>query len=233
MKLEERERALLQLVEDWREQECRGLIAEAEQRAAEIRCRAYAREREALHQQVAGERGRARALIQAARAERATRERRRSEQGDALVIAAAWPRLRERLLVRWQDSATRADWIAGGLEQALARLPRHDWVVRHPPDWPEDEGLDLAREIERRTGHAARLEADAHLVAGLVIAGSGAALDMSLDGLLRDRARLEARLLALWKGTVVDGAGRGADDDRDTARDGDTGTDSDTDGVRG
>ena len=219
MKVEERERALLKLVEDWREQECRRILAEAEARAAEVRSRAFARERKALHERVIAERSRARALIQAARAERATRERRRSEHGDALVIAAAWPRLRERLQACWQQAGTRADWVAAALEQALARLPRRDWLVRHPPGWAEDERLRLVQQIERRAGHGAALEADADVVAGLVIAGSGAVLDMSLDGLLLDRARVDARLLALWKGKVSGSDARGsseAEPDTDT-----------------
>jgi hypothetical protein len=229
MKLEERERALLKLVEDWRDQECRKIIAEAEGRAAEVRRRAFARERDGLHQRVVAERGRARALIQAARAERTTRERRRSEQGDALVIAAAWPRLRQRLHARWDDAGTRADWVASALDQALERLPRRDWVVRHPPGWPGDERLRLAREIERRTGHGPTLEAESDIAAGLVIAGSGAVLDMSLDGLLRDRARIDARLLALWKGMVVDAVGLGSGAGLGTETD----TEADSDGEKG
>jgi len=200
MNVEERERMLLKLVEDWREQECRKIIAEAEARAAELRKQAFSRERAALHQRVVAERSRARSLIQAARAERMTRERRRSEHGDALVIGEAWPRLRARLTERWRDPEGRARWVAGALQQALARLPHRGWVIRHPSDWMADEQSRLAADVETETGHMPTLEPDANLVAGLVIGGSGALLDMSVDGLLRDRAHIDARLLALWRG---------------------------------
>jgi hypothetical protein len=200
MNVEERERMLLKLVEDWREQECRKIIAEAEARAAELRKQAFSRERAALHQRVVAERSRARSLIQAARAEGMTRERRRSEHGDALVIGEAWPRLRARLTERWRDSEGRARWVAGALQQALERLPHRGWGIRHPSDWAADERSRLAADIETRTRHAPTLEPDGNLVAGLVIGGSGALLDMSLDGLLRDRAHIDARLLALWRG---------------------------------
>lgn len=200
MNVEERERMLLKLVEEWREQECRKIIAEAEAKAAELRQQAFSRERAALHQRVVAERSRARSLIQAARAERMTRERRRSEHGDALVIGEAWPRLRARLAERWSDAEGRSRWVAGALQQALERLPHQGWIIHHPPDWVSAEQSRLATEVDTRTGYAPTLEADDSLDAGLVIGASGALLDMSLDGLLRDRARIDARLLALWKG---------------------------------
>ena len=52
-------------------------------------------------------------------------------------------------------------------------------------------------EVGRALGQEPGVEADGNIVAGLVIECGGAVLDASLDGLLRDRPRLEGRLLAL------------------------------------
>jgi hypothetical protein len=59
-------------------------------------------------------------------------------------------------------------------------------------------------------GRALRFLADPGIAAGLIIEGGAAVLDASLDGLLADRQRLEARLLALLaarEGGHAEGAG--------------------------
>ena len=202
MNIDEREQGLLKLVADYREQECRRILGEAEARASALRRQAFARQRVALHERVVAERSRAQSLIQAAEAERATRARRRSEQRDAVLVNAAWPLLRQALMDRWQAPETRQRWVALALSDAQHRLPLGDWLVRHPRCWPEEEWATTARELGARS-ETLRFCADDDVAAGLIISSGGAELDMSQDGLLRDRARLEARMIALSKKAVV------------------------------
>jgi hypothetical protein len=197
MNIEEREEGLLKLVSDYREQECRRILGEAQARASELRRQAFARERAALHQRVTAERARARGLIQAAEAERATRERRRSEQLDAAFVDAAWPKLVAELEACWATGETRRDWVEHALDEALRRLACAEWLVRHAPGWPEEERAEAAERLHREVRPPARFSADGTISAGLVISARGAVLDMSLNGLSRDRGRIEARLLAL------------------------------------
>jgi hypothetical protein len=239
MNLDEREAALLKLVEDERERACRALLHDAAQRAQAIRQQAYRRERAALHQRIVAERARADELVRAAAAERATAERRLDEQTDAQLLAAAWPPLRSRLHERWRQGATRRLWVLRALEQARHRLPPPAWSIRYAPGWtaaeqqavlsalgatsltkpePEfgqepDSALGLESELKidpepelgpkPEAGRALRLELklslDEGLSAGLVVTAEQAVLDMSLEGMLRDRAWIEARLLALAK----------------------------------
>ncbi len=197
MNLEERERGLLKLVEDYRDAECRTLIDAARAEAAELIGRAYRGERARLHERVAAERAGARARINAARAERDTRERAGGERANARLLAAAWPRLREVLAGRWQDPAGRRDWIDAVLAQAHRVIPAGVWTLHHAPAGPASEWQALARELTKTLDAEPRLVADGALIAGISVECAGAMLDGSLEGLLKDRTRIESRLLAL------------------------------------
>jgi hypothetical protein len=196
----EREKGLLKLVEDFRERECRRILEEARAQARDLLHQAYRRERSHLHDRVVAERSRAQARIQAARAERSTRERRATERTSVDLLVAAWPRVRAGLLARWEDPSQRRRWIAGYLQQALRMLPRGLWTVRHAAGWADAERSGAAVELAEALGQAPRFETDGSIEAGLIVSSGGAVLDASLEGLLADRPRLEARLLALLEG---------------------------------
>jgi len=197
MKTEEREKGLLKLVDDYREQECRRILDEARAQARDLLRKTYQKERSHLHERVVWERSRAEGRIQAARAERATRERRKSERTSTDLLAAAWPRVREGLLDRWRGPLQRRQWVTGYLRQGLKMLPRQRWTVRHAAEWGEAERQEAGAELAHALGQEPRFETDGSIEAGLIIESGGAVLDASLEGLLRDRAQLEARLLAL------------------------------------
>lgn len=197
MNLEERELGLLKLVESYRETECRAILEAARQEAAQLIGRTYREERARLHQRVLAERTAARERIQAARAERDTRERAGGERANARILAVAWPRLEAALRARWRDPAGRQAWAQGVVDQARRLLPKGTWTLRHAPDWPQEEWQALVTALTAEVGSAPRPVADGSLSAGLTVEGAGAVLDGSLEGLLKDRGRIEARLLAL------------------------------------
>jgi len=201
MNLAERQQGLLKLVEDYREQECRRLLDAARQEASALLRETYRREMGQLHRRVVAERSRAQSVIQAARAERATRERRTSEHLNLDQLESAWPLLRERLLARWRVPEQRQRWAARYLRRALDLLPRSHWMVRHAPEWREPERQAMAEDLAKHLGQAPRFQSEGRIEAGLIVESGGAVLDASLAGLLQDRARLEARLLALLGAT--------------------------------
>lgn len=211
MTLAERERGLRLLVEQYREEECRRRLAAARAEATAILRQIYAKERAYLHREVESERHRARARIAALRADRETRARQRAEQADADLLAVAWPQLEAALRARWQSAAGRRHWAERALELAQRLLPAADqdgdWVIRYAPEWVDSERAELKAVLELGLRHQPRFRADGSLAAGLIIASSGAILDVSLGGLLRDRPRLEARLLALLQSSRSAGAG--------------------------
>lgn len=197
MNLDEREQGLIKLVEAYRDAECRALRDAARREAAELLGRTYQDERARLHQRVIAERAGARERIQAARAERDTRERAGGERASTRILAVAWPRLETALLARWRDPAGRRLWVQVVLDQARRLLPKGTWTLRHAPDWPAAEWQDLATTLAAELGTEPRFVADGAVTAGLAIEGAGAVLDGSLEGFTKDRARIEARLLAL------------------------------------
>jgi hypothetical protein len=199
MKLEERQKGLLKLIADYRERECKRILAGAKAEASELLRQKYRTERAQLHERIVAERSRARSLIQAARAETTTRERWTSEQLHLDRLRAAWPLLRSRLLERWRLPDGRRQWASSYLQQAVDALPRTGWAVRHAPELVASERSELLAILPRDLGRATRFQADGGIEAGLIIESAGAVLDASLEGLLKDRPRLEARLLALFR----------------------------------
>jgi hypothetical protein len=203
MNIDEREQRLLELVREYQEQECRDLLEKARADASTLLAQSARRARSILHARVVSERANVRERIHAANAERDTRLRVSAEQANLALIALAWPRLQGALEARWGDPEGRAVWVATTVEQAQARLPGVSWTIRHPPDWPRTESLALERRLAAEQTQPVRFVADGALTAGLIIESEGASLDASLGGLLSDRRRLEARLLAMLAQTAT------------------------------
>lgn len=197
MNTDERERRLLVLIEEYQAAECRTLLEGARAEVMALVSEAWRRARAQLHERVVSERANARSRLQAARAEHETRSRASGDRTNARLLELAWPRLREALVARWADPRSRRIWADQAVAQARQRLPGGLWTLRHPPDWSAEEWAPLEAQLTNALDCAPHFRADGALTAGLVIEADGAVLDASLDGLLRDRRRIEARLLAL------------------------------------
>lgn len=197
MNLADREQALIALVRDYQADECRAILETARAEAGRLTADAYRRERARVHVRVIAERANSRARIQAVRAERDTRARASGERANANLLELAWPRLLVALQARWLDPGMRRAWIGTALEQARASLPTGRWTIRHPPDWAATERAEVAARLSQDLGQTPVFLSDGALRAGLAIKSQDALLDVSLEGLVHDRRRLEARLLAL------------------------------------
>jgi hypothetical protein len=200
MSVEERELALLRLVEEQRDESCRRILAEAEQSARDLLRQTHRKERAHLHRRVLEERARIHARIQAVEAERVTRERQEQARSSAGILEQAWPLLKLGLQRRWETAEGRRRWVGRCLREALGSLPSGAWMLRHAPGWPAAEQQAAREQLATALGVEPQLRSDPTIEAGLVIDSGGACLDGSLGGLLADRQRLEARLLALLAG---------------------------------
>ena len=200
MSVEERELALLRLVEEQRDETCRRILAEAEQSARDLLRRTHRKERAHLHRRVLEERERIQARLQAVEAERVTRERVEQARSSAGILGQAWPLLQVGLQRRWETTEGRRRWVERCLREALGSLPAGAWTLRHAPGWPAAEQQAAKEQLAKALGVEPQLRSDPAIEAGLVIDSGGACLDGSLRGLLADRQRLEARLLALLAG---------------------------------
>ncbi|NIR59498.1 MAG: hypothetical protein GWO02_08235, partial [Gammaproteobacteria bacterium] len=189
--------ALLELLDERREQRCREILEEARTQARDIERRAFGEARERMHQAIEEERSGGRARVEQTRAQVETRARQRHHQAVLRVLHQAWEPLRRAVRARWDATDTRRRWVRMLLDEARERFPRdRDWEVRHPAGWPEDEQRALRAELEQELGGELRLVADETVAAGLRIRSDATELDGTPDGLLADRVAVEAGLLA-------------------------------------
>ena len=195
MNTEERARALLALVDEYRESKRAELVgkARAEARALAVEASQLARSR--VHEAIGAERKRYQAAVSAAEARLHTRRRLAHQSRQAAMVAAGWQRLRGVLAARWADPGGRRCWVETHLARALAVLPRGDWEVRHAPDWPEAERRERTARLAERAETAVAFVADPSIQAGFRVRTGHNTLDATLDGLLAERKAIEGRLL--------------------------------------
>jgi hypothetical protein len=197
MTLADTEQRLLQLVEQWRDEECRALMERAQTEARELLRNSRRRARRQVHETYVAEHERARERLAAARAELATRRHRRQRQLGEVILGAGRQQLAERLTARWGEPDRRTRWIRSAVADAQVRLPAGHWTVRHGADFRTEDHNTLLASIGSSRPPA--LVADHRVGAGLVIECAGVQLDASAAGLLADREAIEGRLLALMQ----------------------------------
>lgn len=187
---------LLALVEQHRAARCGELLAQAEARRHALLAEAYAEARVRMREAILTERRRGQDKLDATRAQLATRARQQQHQTALLLLQQGWELLGQAMLQRWKTAPQRRQWISTLLHQALQRLPRCGWVIEHPPGWDTTECAALQDALRDHCGGMPQLRADEQIDAGLRIRAAGACLDGTLEGLLADRAAIEAQLLA-------------------------------------
>ena len=187
---------LLTQLDAHRQARCEELLAQARNEARQEIGHAYQKARTRVHQAVTNIRERTRQQLVSAAAKQQTRERQLRQQEDQALLQRAWQPLQELLLQRWQDPATRQLWIEQLLEQAARVLVDTTWKIRHPPDWPGDERKAVEGRLVKLHGYSPVFSAQPSIRAGLLIVADQTRVDGTMDGLLHDRSRVEALLLA-------------------------------------
>ncbi len=192
---------LLQLVSQWRDQECQRLLERARRESNALLSKARGRVRRDVHEAIVDERRRACHRITAAAAELETLRRRHRQALGTVILEAARQRLPERLSIRWADARSRRIWIRNAVLQANERLPAGRWKVRHPPCFQAADCDGLIQAIMIHAREEPILVTDTGIDTGLIIESAGVILDASSNGLLGDTPRIQARLLALLEGS--------------------------------
>lgn len=187
---------LFQLVEDYREQRCSTLLDRANQQARELLQQARRDALQRVREAVAAERARGRERIETAEARVQTRHRQREQQQTLMTLERAWPRLEAALEAKWNDATARHEWVSNAVHQALQTLPSHTWTLSHPPGWDSGELDEFTAAIRAHCGAPPDVCADELVKAGLRLCCGGACVDATSAGLLADRDRITARLLA-------------------------------------
>jgi len=196
MSASDQELALLRLVEEDRARRCAEILAAAESQAAELRRQAHREARERVRAALAEARERLQRQIAAAAAQLQTRQRLAQQDCDTRMLDQAFTALPGALIARWQQPATRRQWLDFAMHQAAQLLPRTRWRIEHAPGLtPGDIGSVSA------WAESTEWEEDAGLGAGVRIHSNGNCIDASLPGLLSDRENLASALLQAWEQT--------------------------------
>lgn len=197
--------ALEEVVETSREARCRQLLEDARRSVKETIKRAHQENRARMRAAIEEQRKRMEEALSATRARLATRARQRRQQADTERLTVAWSRLSEMLLERWQDSDCRRRWVLGLIEAALAHLPGDPWRIEHPRGFDPSELASMNESIaEHCGGEPPDFAIHESIHAGLRIVAGGACVDGSVEGLLIDRNRVEAELLAALRDHEID-----------------------------
>jgi hypothetical protein len=199
MKVEDTERALLDVVDGTYRRQVEAILGEAEERSRVILQEAHERVGRGVRIAYLEARERAEERIVMLRARVATAGRLHEQRRAAEILEAEWALLPDALAKRWGSADARRSWALHAARAALGHLPRHGWSIEHPADWAKSEQTELAAQLAPELTSAPTFAIDASVRVGLRIKAGHNVVDATLDGLLADREAIGARLLSLTK----------------------------------
>jgi len=190
-------RHLLDVVVQHRDEKCAAIRASAQAESKTQLRAAWRAARQRLHKENVEIRRRVEHTLASHEAQQQTRLRQRRQVDDEVLLDTARESLQAALLRRWQQPLSRQQWCEALVNAAVTTLDGKIWTVEHPTDWPMSEHDALRERISSLCGKTPRLQANADISAGLRICAAGTCMDATIDGLLHDRERIDAELLAL------------------------------------
>jgi hypothetical protein len=179
-----------------RDEHCRRLRESAEAQAREVVSEARQRARQRVKEAVVEKRRQVEEHCRRVRVEMETRGRterfaelgHRLEEGLSALPAA--------LEARWTDAAARRDWCRQVLEGAKATLRPGRWTLSFAPGLGAEDREALGKAASAAAGESVEVREDPTLVAGMRVTHGGARYDGTVGGLMADRHRVQAALLA-------------------------------------
>jgi len=186
---------LVREAEDYRAEHRSELLAAADAKSRRILEHAHAVARSRLREALSDQRERVDVAVAEAETALVMQHRVSAQKRLAAALEISLPMLKQALQGRWQSPLARARWVEHHLQVASSVLPPTGWTIVHPPDWPQDERVEVRRWLQAHGVEDPRLESDATLLAGIRVSCGLNLLDASLDGLLAERALIEGRLL--------------------------------------
>lgn len=195
--LDGRVRHLLEVVLQHRDEKCQAIREQAEDEARALLQTAWREARERLHNDNAVTRRMVVQQLASHEAQQQTRRRQQRQASDKILLVAAREALQAALLQRWQQPLSRQLWCEALADAAAITLDGREWTIEHPVDWPVSEQQALQARIKSLSGKTPRLQAAGDIDAGLRICAGATCMDATRNGLLHDRERIDAELLAL------------------------------------
>ncbi len=187
---------LLGVVVENRETRCLELRESAQQQAKAIVRQAYSKGRIRMHHHIDALREKYRVRVTAAIARNQTLLRRQHQKEDRAILDVAWPLLREAILALWNDPVSRHKWLDAAITSASAGLREHGWRIEHPPGLSDGDIKRINLASGREKDRSLELSACDDIEAGIRIIARGTVIDATLNGLLQQKAAIEARMIA-------------------------------------
>ena len=194
---------LLGVVVENREQRCKQVREKANQQASEIIKLSYSRGRVRMHHHVDALREKYRLRVSSAIARNQTLLRQQHQKQERAILDIAWPLLREAMLAQWKDSDSRRMWLDAAIESASSKLRQHGWHIEHSLDLSDEEINRLAQTFTHGKGKRSKMSACDDIEAGIRISSDGTVIDATVDGLLKQKTSIEAKLIARIKQGVA------------------------------
>jgi F0F1-type ATP synthase delta subunit len=197
---------LLAIVVENREKRCAQVRDRAREEANAIIRQAHERSRAHMHKHITALREKYRLRLSSAIARNQTRLRQQHQKVDRTILDIAWPLLRAALIALWEDPPARGQWLQAAMASAAERLRQTAARVEHPSGLSQDEIAELKQQYADSFGSVPIFQARDDIEAGLRIRADGTVIDATLEGLLQQRASIEAMIIARVKrGVFGDG----------------------------
>jgi len=194
---------LLEIVEEYRKQQCDSLLTQAQQDSSQIVRQAYREARIRMHQDIQDSREHMRNELSGARAKLHTLMMQQRHQADQRFLEQSWKILADKLQARWQQPKLRKAWVEKIVANAIKMVPGKDWLVEHPQDWTSNEQKQLRAQVnDKYTGQLKFIKLP-EMTAGIRIKTDGATIDGSLQGLMADRTGIESIFLAQCRECII------------------------------
>jgi hypothetical protein len=192
--------ALLSRVATWREKAAEELRRSAEAQVSTLLQATRLESRSLVREAVVQARRRVDLARRQHHAELALLQRRAANDAVARQIEVLWADLPGLLSARWGEPLERRRWIGAAVRIASSLLPGRDWCIVHGPDAAHEEIEDCLREARalhpEAVPRSVELCLDPAAGAGVRIQAGSATVDATIDGVLADRADIEALFLA-------------------------------------
>jgi hypothetical protein len=187
---------LLKVVDQYENEHCNAIRDRASAHAAKIIREAYVHARERTTRSIEEIRSQSLQDLKMAEANLQTKIRLARHKLDEAFLEQAWVQLRDALCKRWLDVERRNEWLNEIIQQADASLVSRSWLMECPDTLSDKECAELKSQLDTLGLDSVEMKPGKDINAGLRICAGGACIDGTVDGLLKQRARIEEMFLA-------------------------------------
>lgn len=194
---------LLEIVEDFKRQQCEVLLEQARQQSQQVISHTYRNARTRLRTYILEDRQQLQQSLASVRAKQHTFVMQQKHQASRIFLNDSWDLLTSKLVQRWQNAKQRQLWVQAIADVAIVSLPASNWQVAYGGEWSKADEKYFLAYISSQSNKTVSIQAGSDIDVGIRIEGGGAVVDGTLQGLLSDRVRIESEILAQCTNCIV------------------------------